>query len=292
MVSPPVENPPETKNVVGIRFQRAGKVYYFDPSGIDFDLHDKVVVETERGLKIGRVVIAPTQVLAGEVTEPLKPVLRKATAEDMERMEEARQREKMALTKCTELARKLNLPMKLLSVESSLDGGYVTIFFSAEGRVDFRQLVRELASTLRTRVELRQVGPRDETKIVGGVGRCGYPLCCATFLTEFNPLSIKTAKEQGLSLEPAKISGICGRLLCCLGYEAEHYRMMKGKLPSIGQHVITPMGDGVVVGLNVLKETVTVQLESQASVEVSAAEVTRKEDGDAGKRKGSRPPKG
>ena len=292
MVSPPVENPPETRNVVGIRFQRAGKVYYFDPVGIDFDPDDKAVVETERGLKIGRVVIAPQQVLASDITEPLKPVLRQATPEDIERMEEAAQKEKQALTRCTELARGLNLPMKLLSVESSLDGSYLTIFFSAEGRVDFRQLVRELASSLKTRVELRQVGPRDETKIVGGVGRCGYPLCCATFLTEFNPLSIKTAKEQGLSLEPAKISGICGRLLCCLGYEAEHYRMMKGKLPPIGQQVATPVGEGVVVGLNVLKETVTVQLESQASVEVPAADVTRKEGGDAAQRKRHRPHKG
>jgi len=297
MDSPPIENSSaenssESKAIVGLRFQRAGKVYYFDPVGIDFELDDKAVVETERGLKIGRVVIAPSQVLVSEITEPLKPVLRKATPEDIERMEESREKEEQALVKCTELAQKLNLPMKLLSVESSLDGSYITIFFSAEGRVDFRQLVRELASSLKTRVELRQVGPRDETKILGGVGRCGYPLCCATFLTEFNPLSIKTAKEQGLSLEPAKISGTCGRLLCCLGYEAEHYRMMKTRLPPIGQHVSTPMGEGVVVGLNALKETVTVQLESQASVEVSAAEVTRSENADTGKKKGHKPHRG
>ena len=292
MEFPSTENSSETKDVVGLRFQRAGKVYYFDPAGMDFDLDDKAVVETERGLKVGRVVIAPAQLLTSEIPEPLKPVLRKATPEDIERMEESQEKEKQALIRCTELARKLDLPMKLLSVESSLDAGYITIFFSAEGRVDFRQLVRELASSLKTRVELRQVGPRDETKIVGGVGRCGYPLCCATFLTEFNPLSIKTAKEQGLSLEPAKISGICGRLLCCLGYEAEHYRMMKTRLPAIGQHVSTTMGDGVVVGLNALKETVTVQLESQASVEVSAADVARSENADTGKRKGRKPHKG
>lgn len=292
MVYPSVEDTQESRSVAGIRFQRAGKVYYFDPAGIEMDVHDQVVVDTERGLKIGRVVIGPKQLLASKLPEPLKPVLRKATPEDMERQEEGRCREQQALVRCTELARKLNVPMKLLSVESSLDGSHLTVFFSAEGRVDFRQLVRELAASLKTRVELRQVGPRDETKIVGGVGRCGYSLCCTTFLTEFSPLSIKTAKEQGLSLEPAKISGICGRLLCCLGYEAEYYRMMKDKLPPMGQHVATPMGEGVVVGLNVLKETVTVQLESQALVEVPVAEVTGKDKNETVRKKGQRPHRG
>src|SRR4030042_3449315 len=258
----------EGENIVGIRFQRAGKVYYFDPSGMDLEVDDHIVVETEHGLKIGRVVIAPKQVIASELTKPVKPVLRKATPQDFQQQEKGREKEKKALSKCKELSAKHNLPLKLLNAESNLDTNHITIFFSADGKIDFRQMVRELANSLKARVELRQVGSRDETKLTGGFGRCGYPLCCATFLTEFNPLSIKTAKEQGLSLEPAKISGICGRLLCCLGYEAEYYRMMKAKLPPIGQHVSTPMGDGVVVGLNALKETVTVQLESQASVEV------------------------
>lgn len=275
--SKPVEiKPDEPKDVVGIRFQRAGRVYYFAPAGLDPKVGDQIVAETERGLKIGRVVIAPKQVMASQLTDPLKPVLRLATPEDHGRLESVRTREREALSKCAELSTKLNLPIKVISAESSLDCSHVTVFFSAEGRVDFRQLVRELASALRARVELRQVGPRDEAKLMGGVGRCGFTLCCASFLTEFNPLSIKTAKEQGLSLEPAKISGTCGRLLCCLGYEAEYYRSMKGKLPGMGKHVTTPLGEGVVVGVNAIKETVMVQMESQAAVEFPAGKVTVK----------------
>ncbi len=287
MVSP-VE---ERKDVVGVRFQRSGKVYYFAPAGVDTEVNDRVVVETERGHKIGRVVIAPKQVLASELTEPLKPVLRKAIPEDVEQQEKGREKEQQALAKCAELASKLNLPIKLRGAESNLDCSYVTIFFSAEGRVDFRQLVRDLASALKMRVELHQIGPRDEAKLMGGIGRCGYPLCCTTFLTEFNPLSIRTAKEQGLSLEPAKVSGACGRLLCCLGYEAAYYRSMKEKLPPIGQPVVTPVGEGIVTGVNVLKETVTVELESQATVELPAAEVIRKESGEPTRKKGQKPSK-
>ncbi len=268
--------PDEPRDVVGIRFQRAGKVYYFAPAGLDLQIKDHVVAETERGLKIGRVVIAPRQVMTSQLTDPLKPILRLATPEDMQKLEETRSKEREALSKCVELSTKLNLPIKVLSAECSLDCSYVTVFFSAEGRVDFRQLVRELASALRARVELRQVGPRDEAKLMGGVGRCGFTLCCASFLCEFNPLSIKTAKEQGLSLEPAKISGTCGRLLCCLGYEAEYYRSMKGKIPGMGKQVTTPLGDGVVVGVNYIKETVMVQMESQAAVEFPADKVTLK----------------
>ena len=287
MVSP-VE---ERKDVVGVRFQRSGKVYYFNPAGVDLGVNDRVVVETERGHNIGRVVIAPKQVLASGLTEPLKPVLRKASPEDVEQQEKGRQKEQEALAKCVELAGNLNLPIKLRGAESNLDCSYVTIFFSAEGRVDFRQLVRDLSGALKMRVELHQIGPRDEAKLMGGIGRCGYPLCCTTFLTEFNPLSIRTAKDQGLSLEPAKISGACGRLLCCLGYEAAYYRLMKEKMPRIGQTVVTPVGEGSVIGVNVLKETVTVELESQARVELPAAEVVRKDSGEPTKKKGQKPSK-
>jgi len=288
----PVEvKPDEPKDVVGIRFQRAGRVYYFAPAGLDPKVGDQIVAETERGLKIGRVVIAPKQVMSSQLTEPLKPLLRLATPEDHGRLESVRVREREALSKCAELSTKLSLPIKVLSAESSLDCSHITVFFSAEGRVDFRQLVRELASALRARVELRQVGPRDEAKLMGGVGRCGFTLCCASFLTEFNPLSIKTAKEQGLSLEPAKISGTCGRLLCCLGYEAEYYRSMKGKLPGMNKQVTTPLGDGVVVGVNAIKETVMVQMESQAAVEFPASKVTLKPPSEIPKKGQQRPRK-
>lgn len=264
----------EGKNIVGIRFQRAGKIYYFDPLGMDLEVNDQMVVETEHGLKIGRVVIAPKQVIASELTKPVKPVLRKATPEDFQQQEKGREKEKIALSKCKELSDKFNLPLKLLNAESNLDASHITIFFSAEGKIDFRQMVRELANALKARVELRQVGSRDETKLSGGFGRCGYPLCCATFLTEFNPLSIKTAKEQNLSLNPTKISGNCGRLLCCLGYEAELYRLMKEKMPPIGQQVVTSLGKASVIGVNPLKETVIVQLESQATVELALSDIT------------------
>ncbi|MBM4443821.1 MAG: stage 0 sporulation family protein [Chloroflexi bacterium] len=279
----------DAKSVVGVRFQRAGRVYYFDPAGMEIDINDQVVVETARGQSMGRVVIAPRQVVASELNEALKPVLRKASAEDAEQHKVVQQKERQALTRCSELAAKLNLPIKLRGAESNLSGNYITIFFSAEGRVDFRQLVRELAANLRVRVELHQVGPRDETKLIGGVGRCGYQLCCASFLTDFKPLSIRMAKEQSLSLEPTKISGICGRLLCCLGYEAEFYRSMKERLPPVGARVKTPMGEGTVSGANVLKEAVIVQFESQVPVEFPLAEVTRLDSGEVPKKKGGRP---
>lgn len=266
----------EKKDVVGVRFQRAGRVHYFDPLGIELEINEHVVVEGEHGLKIGRVVIAPKQVIASELSGPPKPVLRKASPEDLQQQERVKQKEQEALSKCEELVTKFNLPIKLLGAESNLDLNHLTIFFSAEGRVDFRQLVRELSTSLKARVELHQVGPRDKAKFMGGVGRCGYPLCCATFLTEFNPLSIKIAKEQSLSLEPTKISGICGRLLCCLGYETELYRLMREKLPPIGQQVVTPLGEGSVTGVHPLKETVMVQLESQAMIELPVADVIKK----------------
>ncbi len=260
--------------IVGVRFKRAGKVYYFDPAGIDLEENDCVVVKTSRGLELGRVVISPKQVLTSEVPTPLKQVVRKAEPEDIKSAQELEDKEREALAECGQLITKLELPMKLISAEYNLDGSRLTIFFSAAERVDFRELVRELASRLKTRVELRQIGPRDEAKLIGGFGRCGRPLCCMSFLSEFTPVAIKMAKEQDLPLNPMKISGVCGRLLCCLVYENEQYRTLKEKMPKEGQRVSTPMGVASVVGSNALKETVSVELESQAIVEFSLSEIT------------------
>jgi cell fate regulator YaaT (PSP1 superfamily) len=261
-------------DIVGIRFKRAGKVYYFDPAGIELEVNERVVVETSRGLEIGQIVIAPKQVLASEVNEPLKPVVRKAEPEDIRQVQEFEDKEKEALKECSKLVSELNLPMKLLSAEYNLDGSRLTFFFSAEERVDFRELVRELTNRLKVRVELRQVGPRDEAKLIGGFGRCGRPLCCGNFLCEFTPVSIKMAKEQELPLNPMKISGVCGRLLCCLGYENAQYRAVREKLPRQGQLVSTPSGMARVTGCNPLKETVFVELESLVNVELPLTEVT------------------
>ncbi len=260
--------------IVGARFKKAGRVYYFDPAGIDLKVNDYIVVETIRGLELGHVVIAPRQVLVNEVTTPLKPVVRLAEPEDIKRAQELENKEEEALVECGKLVAKLNLPMKLLSAEYNLDGSRLIFFFSAAERVDFRELVRELTNRFKIRVELRQVGPRDEAKLIGGFGRCGRPLCCMSFLSEFAPVSIRMAKEQDLPLNPMKISGVCGRLLCCLGYESEQYRVMREKLPKKGQQVSTAMGVATVVGSNLLKETVLVELEGQEAVEVPLSEIS------------------
>ena len=260
--------------IVGIRFKRAGRVYYFDPAGIDLEVNDYVVVKTTRGLELGHVVISPKQVLASDVSAPLKPIVRKAEPEDIKRAQELEDKEREALAECGKLIAELNLSMKLLSAEYSLDDSRLTFFFSAPERVDFRELVRELTSRFKIRVELRQIGPRDEAKLIGGFGRCGRPLCCMNFLSEFAPVSIRMAKEQGLPLNPMKISGVCGRLLCCLVYESEQYHVLKEKLPKEGQQVSTAMGVARVVEGNPLKETVLVELESQARVELPLSEVT------------------
>jgi len=259
--------------IVGIRFKKVGKVYYFDPAGIDLEVNDYVVVKTTRGLELGYVVIAPRQVLVSEVTAPLKSVVRKAEPEDIRRAQELEEKEKEALIECGKLIAKLNLPMKQLSAEYNLDGSRLTFYFSAEERVDFRELVRELTNRFKVRVELRQVGPRDQAKLVGGFGRCGRPLCCMSFLREFVPVSIKMAKEQNLPLNPMKISGVCGRLLCCLVYESEQYQAMKEELPKEGQQVSTAMGVATVVGSNPLKKTVLVELDSQVTVELPLSEI-------------------
>jgi len=261
-------------DIVGIRFKKAGKVYYFDPAGIDLEVNDWVVVKTTRGPELGQVIIAPGQVLDSELTEPLKTVIRKAEPEDINREQELEQKSIEALAECSKWIAKLHLPMKLLTAEYNLSGSRLTFYFSAVKRVDFRELVRELTNHLKVRVELRQVGPRDEAKLVGGFGRCGRPLCCKSFLSEFEPVSIRMAKEQDLPLNPMKISGVCGRLMCCLGYECEVYHAMRDKLPKKGQQVSTTMGVATVVAGNPLKETVMVELESGAMVELALNEIT------------------
>ncbi len=260
-------------DIVGIRFKKAGRVYYFNPAGIDLEVNDYVVVKTSRGLEMGQVIIAPEQVLDSEVSEPLKPVVRKAEPEDIKRDQELAKKNIEVLAECNKLISKLHLPMKLLSAEYNLSGSRLTFFFSAAERVDFRELVRELTNRFRVRVELRQVGPRDEAKLVGGFGRCGRQLCCTSFLGGFAPVSIRMAKEQDLPLNPLKISGVCGRLMCCLSYESELYHSLREKLPRKGQEVSTSMGVATVVGGNPLRESVLVELESGTTVELPLSEV-------------------
>ncbi|MDD3678477.1 MAG: stage 0 sporulation family protein [Dehalococcoidales bacterium] len=265
-------------DVVGIRFKKAGKVYSFDPSGFELKTGDNVIVETARGMEVGQVARTVVKVFESMVNKPLKPVVRMATEEDMENAIRLESKEDEALVECAETVRRMNIPMKLISAEYNLEGNHLTIFFGAEGRIDFRELVRELSHKLKTRIEMRQVGPRDEAKLIGGYGRCGRPLCCATFLNEFNPVSIKMAKEQNLPLNPMKISGTCGRLLCCLGYEFEQYRDMKKELLKNGENIQTSMGSAVVVGGNPLKGTVLLEVESGARVEMAMNEISPKKE--------------
>jgi cell fate regulator YaaT (PSP1 superfamily) len=260
--------------VVGVRFKQAGKIYYFDPGDLNLEVNDYVVVETARGLELGNVVIAPGQVLDSDIENPLKPVIRKAEPEDIERAKQFEEKEKEALEECARLVEKLKLNMKLLGAEYNLDGSRLTLHFSAAERVDFRELVRELAKRLKVRVEMRQTGPRDEAKMAGGCGRCGRPLCCMTFLSNFTPVSMRMAKDQGLPLNPMKISGVCGRLMCCLVYENEYYQEMKDRMPRAGQRVMTPLGEAKVVDINPLKVSVMVELETQAVVEFPLNEIS------------------
>ena len=260
--------------IVGVRFQQAGKIYYFDAAGIDLETNDYVVVDTNRGQDLGKVAISPKQVLSSDIVEPLKPVIRKALFEDIEQVKGQQEKGVEALAKCRELIEKLKLPMKPITAQYTLDGNHLTIFFSAEKRVDFRELVKELSRNLKTRVELRQIGARDEVKLSGGLGKCGFPLCCTTFLCEFAPVSIKMAKEQDIALSPMKTSGICGRLLCCLGYEYDQYQAMKKEMPELGQIILTSLGNAKVVARNLLKETISVELETGGRVELSLEQIT------------------
>ena len=245
--------------VVGVRFRQAGKIYYFDPADFDLELSMHVIVETARGVEMGTVLIPPKEVEEDKVIQPLKPVIRVATDEDERVVERNREREKEAFAICKEKILKHELDMKLVGAEYTFDNNKLLFYFTADGRVDFRDLVKDLAAVFRTRIELRQIGVRDETKIMGGVGICGRPLCCATYLSDFVPVSIKMAKEQNLSLNPTKISGVCGRLMCCLKNEEDTYEYLNSRMPSVGDSVTTPDGKrGEVTGVNVLRQLVKV----------------------------------
>ena len=245
--------------VIGVRFRTAGKIYFFSPGGLELKAGDKVIVETARGVEFGSVVTGIKEVPDDQISQPLKPVIRIATQDDVRREAKNREKEKEAFKICQEKIRKHGLEMKLIDAEYTFDNNKVLFYFTADGRIDFRELVKDLASVFRTRIELRQIGVRDETKIRGGIGICGRPLCCHTYLTEFAPVSIKMAKEQNLSLNPTKISGVCGRLMCCLTNEEETYEELNSHLPSIGDYVTTPEKlKGEVQSVNVLRQTVTV----------------------------------
>lgn len=266
--------------VVGVRFKPAGKIYYFDPATIELKLDDGVIVETARGMEFGHVVIAPRSADSSEVVQPLKPIIRKATAKDIRQVEKNKEREKKAFAICLAKIAKHKLPMKLIDVDYTFDMGKIIFFFTADGRIDFRELVRDLASVFRTRIELRQIGLRDEAKMIGGIGCCGRPLCCSTFLGDFKPVSIRMAKGQGMSLNPTKISGICGRLLCCLKYENDMYCGKKKEkrkehltVPKPGMKVVTPSGEGMVMHISRREQTVTVELSPGNRIEVAWDEI-------------------
>lgn len=245
--------------VIGVRFRRAGKIYYFDPAHYEIKKGDHVIVETARGVEYGMVVLPPRRIENDKVIQPLKQVIRVATEEDDRIEQKNREKEKKAYQICQEKIKKHGLDMKLIDTEYTFDNNKVLFYFTADGRVDFRELVKDLAAVFKTRIELRQIGVRDETKILGGIGICGRPLCCATYLSEFIPVSIKMAKEQNLSLNPTKISGVCGRLMCCLKNEEEAYEELNSKLPNIGDFVTTPDGlNGEVQSVSVLKQLVKV----------------------------------
>lgn len=262
--------------VVGVRFKKAGKVYYFDPGNLNIELNSNVIVETARGLEFGQVVIASRPVREEEINSPLKNVIRVAAKEDKKHAEENVKKAKEAYDVCLQKIKEHKLEMKLIEVEYTFDNNKVLFYFTAEGRVDFRELVKDLAAVFKTRIELRQIGVRDEAKMMGGIGVCGRVLCCKSFLGEFQPVSIKMAKEQTLSLNPAKISGTCGRLMCCLKYEQEVYESIINRVPKAGAVVETPEGQGVVMEINLLKELVKVKLDKGNETDLkiyNAAEV-------------------
>ncbi len=247
--------------VIGVRFKKAGKVYYFDPAGFWPRPGDAVVVETSRGIELGEVVTGAREVPDEQIVPPLKQVVRVATAEDIARAENNAAREKEAYAICQEKILQHKLEMKLVDVEYTFDNSKIIFYFTANGRVDFRELVKDLASVFKMRIELRQIGVRDEAKMLGGLGSCGRPICCGAFLGDFQPVSIKMAKEQNLSLNPTKISGQCGRLMCCLKYEQAYYESALKKLPKVGREVITPDGSGIITEINVIREKVRVRMQ-------------------------------
>lgn len=278
------------EQVIGVRFKPAGKIYYFTAKELDLNVSDGVIVETSRGMEYGEVVIFPKE--NNIKKEDLKSVIRKATIKDMAQLERNKEREKSAFDICLKKIEKFKCPMKLLRAEYTFDRNKIVFFFTADGRVDFRELVKELASVFHTRIELRQVGVRDEAKQVSGIGPCGRPLCCATFLGDFAPVSIKMAKNQGFSLNPTKISGVCGRLMCCLRYENDIYEenagkkqkgecpvKNKGKLFRVGMKVITDEGCGQILYINTQKHTVKIQLEGQKTKVLPWDSVEQEENG-------------
>ena len=270
------------QTIIGVRFKKAGKIYYFSPGNLDIKTGDAVIVETARGLEFGHAVIGPREVEDAKVPTPVKVVRRKATEADLEKMEANKEREREAFGVCEKKIAEHGLPMKLVSVEYTFDVNKIVFYFTAEGRIDFRELVKDLAAIFRTRIELRQIGVRDEAKLMGGLGCCGRPLCCASFLGDFGPVSIRMAKEQNLSLNPAKISGICGRLMCCLKYESDCYadRMPKKekiKPPVQGSRVVTMDGEGKVISVNMQRRSATILLDDSKTVVASWEDVVEKE---------------
>ena len=268
--------------IVGVRFKKAGKIYYFLPGEETLTIDDGVIVETARGVEYGTVVIGPKEVAKDSLVMPVKEVMRKATPKDLQQLEKNEEREEKAFAICLEKIAKRKLPMKLINVEYTFDMNKIVFFFTADGRIDFRELVKDLATVFRTRIELRQVGVRDEAKVLNGIGACGRPLCCSNFLGDFSPVSIRMAKDQNLSLNPTKISGVCGRLMCCLNYEDDLYKkggdlyVKKDRTPSprdveppgIGKEVVTDEGIGKVLKVNYHKHTVKVQLEAGRTIDL------------------------
>ena len=273
--------------IVGVRFKKAGKLYYFLPGEETLTIDDGVIVETARGVEYGTVVIGPKEVAKDSLVMPVKEVMRKATPKDLQQLEKNEEREEKAFAICLEKIAKRKLPMKLINVEYTFDMNKIVFFFTADGRIDFRELVKDLATVFRTRIELRQVGVRDEAKVLNGIGACGRPLCCSNFLGDFSPVSIRMAKDQNLSLNPTKISGVCGRLMCCLNYEDDLYKkggdlyVKKDRTPSprdveppgIGKEVVTDEGIGKVLKVNHHKHTVKVQLEAGRTIDLKWSDV-------------------
>ncbi len=254
--------------VIGVQFQKNGKLYHFDANGFDAQPGDYVIVDTSRGLDLGEVIIGTRELNEESAQAPLKKTIRIATEQDIQHSLDNRNKEKEAYSICQKKINEHKLEMKLVSVEYSFDNSKILFFFTANGRVDFRSLVKDLASVFKMRIELRQIGVRDEAKMLGGLGPCGRPICCGSFLDQFQPVSIKMAKEQNLSLNPTKISGVCGRLMCCLKYEQDHYEQTRKRMPKIGKEVSTPDGNGPVTDLNIVKETVFVRLTNGDTSEI------------------------
>lgn len=260
--------------VCGIKFRGTGKVYFFAPGDLaDLRMDDHVIVETARGREMGQVAAEIHEVDDADIVGQLKSIVRRATTSDLLDSQRYQRQEAEAVGKCKEQVERFHLPMKVVSAEYSYDGSRLTFFFTSEQRVDFRELVRELARIFRVRIELRQIGVRDEAKSVGGVGKCGRPICCATWLNEFCPVSIRMAKQQDLPLSPMEISGLCGRLLCCLGYENDYYQSVKGRFPKVGKVVSSPLGQAKVIGVSALRETVTLLFEDGSTTELTADEL-------------------